>query len=291
VDKPTQRKSMVARTVIGIIMTAALSGVLWLDWHLEQTSQAITALPLTFVIVVLSLVAFDEMIKLLAAKGLEVLWVSGCLGVVALIALPIWWPLIGIQTDGPEGSGLLVLFGLLLLVIFLDQMNQQAIDTALLRISATALTILYLGVGGALILAIRLTHHMPLFLLFVGAVKVTDIGAYFVGSAIGKHRLVGRLSPQKSWEGLIGGLVCGTLVCLGGAWALSIAWPVWKVVVFAVAMGLAGQFADLCESLLKRSAQVKDSGRVLPQFGGVLDMLDSLLLAAPVAMILLAVLD
>ena len=56
-------------------------------------------------------------------------------------------------------------------------------------------------------------------------------------------------------------------------------------------MGLAGQFADLCESVLKRSAQIKDSGRVLPEFGGVLDMLDSLLLAAPVAMILLAVLD
>lgn len=282
---------MVARTVIGIIMTAVLVGVLWLDWHLEQTGKVITALPLTIVIVVLSLVAFAEMLKLLAAKGVEVLWVSGCLGVVALIALPIWWPLIDSQTNGPEGPDLLVLFGLLLLVIFLDQMNQQAIDTALLRISATALTILYLGVGGALILAIRLTHHMPLFLLFVGAVKFTDIGAYFVGSAIGKHRLVGRLSPKKSWEGLIGGLACGTLVCMASAWALSIAWPVWKVVVFAVAMGLAGQFADLCESLLKRSAQVKDSGRVLPEFGGVLDMLDSLLLAAPVAMILLAVLD
>ena len=125
-------------------------------------------------------------------------------------------------------------------------------------------------------------------MLFLAAVKCTDIGAYFVGSAVGRHKLIVWLSPGKSWEGLIGGLAFAAGVSILVAWAWKIDAAVWEAAVFGVAVALAGQFGDLCESLLKRSARVKDSGAALPEFGGVLDLLDSPLLAAPVGYVLLA---
>ncbi|MCP4379805.1 MAG: phosphatidate cytidylyltransferase, partial [bacterium] len=116
-----------------------------------------------------------------------------------------------------------------------------------------------------------------------------DIGAYFTGSAIGKHKLIPWLSPGKSWEGLIGGLVtaAGVSILITHLAGLEIA--IWQSAIFGVVIGLAGQFGDLCESLLKRSAKLKDSSKMVPEFGGILDIIDSPLLAAPVAYALFAI--
>ena len=278
---------MVVRTVIGVLLVAALVGLLWLDVSMPEAFQGAAV---AAILSLLMLLAFIEMLKLLATKGVEVLWISGGLGAVGLTTLPFWWQCLDGAGQTPESYGLLLLLGFLLMLIFLDQMVQQALDTALLRIAATALTVLYLGVGGALIVAIRLQHGLPMFVLFLAAVKFTDIGAYFTGSLFGRHRLVAKLSPKKSWEGLIGGLVLGALAGVVTLWSFGVDWPIWQTAGFSVALGVAGQFGDLCESLLKRSAHVKDSGSVLPAFGGVLDILDSLLLAAPVALALLTIL-
>lgn len=279
-------KYMTARIVVGAFLIAAVVALLWLDVHLEDRTRGIVIGP---VIGLLVLVAFIEMLRLLKSKGVDALWVSGGLGSIALATLPVWWQWVGSQSAPPAGYHVLMLMGLLLIAIFIDQMAQRSIDTALLRISATALIALYLGVGGALILAVRLYYGMDLFILFLVTIKATDIGAYFVGSVFGKHALVKRLSPNKSWEGLLGGLACGLLVGLVLHWVLDVGWAFWTTLVFALVMGLAGQLGDLCESLLKRSAAVKDSGRVLPEFGGALDLLDSVLLAAPVALVLLEI--
>ena len=146
---------------------------------------------------------------------------------------------------------------------------------------------MYLSIGAAMILMINQGYGVPIFVLFLVAVKGTDIGAYFTGSFIGKHKLIPWLSPGKTWEGLIGGLAFAAgasilVVHLMGIWLAF-----WQAAVFGVVVGLAGQFGDLCESLLKRSANLKDSGAAVPEFGGVLDILDSPLLAAPVAYALL----
>jgi phosphatidate cytidylyltransferase len=124
--------------------------------------------------------------------------------------------------------------------------------------------------------------------LFIGTVKAGDIGAYAVGSTLGRHKLVPHLSPKKSYEGLVGGLAAGTgaataLGCLWGGFGLP------QMLVFGLLVSLAGVLGDLAESLLKRACGVKDSGAI-PGFGGVLDILDSLLGAAPVAYLLLVVL-
>ncbi len=134
--------------------------------------------------------------------------------------------------------------------------------------------------------------------LLVGAVLTTkscDIGAYFTGVSIGRHKLIPWLSPKKSWEGLIGGVLTATLVGALLAWysagltAVGDHLPVWLGALGGAMLGVVGQGGDLAESLFKRDAGVKDSGRILPGMGGVLDVLDSLLMAGPVVYWLLVV--
>jgi phosphatidate cytidylyltransferase len=192
----------------------------------------------------------------------------------------------------------LVIAGLIVMGVFLEQMIRYRVEGAAPRLAGTLLAVTYLGVGGALILAIRMRYGVPVLVMFLGAVKFTDIGAYFTGSLVGKHKMIPWLSPGKTWEGLAGGLAAAALVSLLAVWAMDIrafgapfasAAVIGKAIAFGVIVGAAGQFGDLCESLLKRSAGVKDSGALVPEFGGILDMIDSPLLAAPVAMILLAI--
>ncbi|MHC4984691.1 MAG: phosphatidate cytidylyltransferase [Planctomycetota bacterium] len=278
-------RPMIARIIVGAVLIGVIVALLWLDVHFEDRTCGMIIAP---VIGLLVLVAFIEVHHLLKTKGLDALWISGGMGSVALATLPVWWQWVG-EYSVPAGHHVLMVISGILILIFLDQMARRSIDAALSRISATALTVLYLGVGGALVLTVRLYYGMDLLILFLATIKATDIGAYFVGSMFGKHALVKHLSPNKSWEGLLGGLAAGLLVGLGLHWILDVGWAFWNTLVFALAMGLAGQFGDLCESLLKRSAAVKDSGRLLPEFGGVLDMLDSVLLAAPVALLLLEI--
>jgi len=278
-------KPMIARIIVGAVLIGVIVALLWLDVHFEDRTCGMIIAP---VIGLLVLVAFVEVHHLLKTKGLDALWISGGLGSVALATLPVWWQWVG-EYSVPAGHHVLMVMSGILILIFLDQMARRSIDAALSRISATALAVLYLGVGGAMVLTVRLYYGMDLLILFLATIKATDIGAYFVGSMFGKHALVKHLSPNKSWEGLLGGLAAGLLVGLGLHWILDVGWAFWNTLVFALAMGLAGQFGDLCESLLKRSAAVKDSGRLLPEFGGVLDMLDSVLLAAPVALLLLEI--
>ena len=141
-------------------------------------------------------------------------------------------------------------------------------------------------------MAIRLDFNLPVLVLFLVSVKFMDIGAYFTGSAIGKHKLIPWLSPGKTWEGLAGGTVVSAGMAILTAAALGVhlsehpmRWV--QAGVFGAVVGLVGQFGDLAESLLKRAANVKDSGHLVPEFGGLLDILDSPLLAAPAGYLLL----
>jgi len=185
----------------------------------------------------------------------------------------------------------LAVMGVLVLVIFVDQLLARPIDDAFRRISCTVMAAAYLGVGGAMILQLRLAFGVPGFAMFLAVVKFTDIGAYFTGKAIGRHKLIPAVSPGKSWEGLVVGVVAAVIVSLAATALLrkfypacplsALAW--WHAGLFGAVMAVVGQLGDLGESLLKRSAKVKDSGHTVPEFGGVLDILDSLLLAAPAA--------
>lgn len=123
----------------------------------------------------------------------------------------------------------------------------------------------------------------PHWLLFTLALTwIGDTGAYYVGSAIGRHKLAPRLSPGKSWEGTVASVVVSALfgfVYLG-AFLPEVA-PAWRIGL-AVAGNIAGQVGDLAESAIKRGAGIKDSGTLLPGHGGWLDRVDSTLFALPV---------
>jgi CDP-diglyceride synthetase len=117
-------------------------------------------------------------------------------------------------------------------------------------------------------------------------VKSGDIGAYFTGVAFGKNRMAAWVSPKKSWEGLAGGIILSCVV--GAALTNALGQSILVGVAFGALAAFIGMLGDLSESILKREAQAKDSGRILPGMGGIFDVMDSLLPTAPLALWLLA---
>ncbi len=125
----------------------------------------------------------------------------------------------------------------------------------------------------------------PLLLTAAIPIWCGDTAAIFVGKAFGKHKLAPSISPNKTWEGSIGNL----LACVGAALALGAIfhYPMLLMVLLGLNCGILGQAGDLFESWLKRKADVKDSGNILPGHGGLLDRLDSLMATAPISLLIL----
>lgn len=308
------QQAMIKRIAFGSGMTAAVLAVVGLEYFLShrtgvpaETNRLWLGLPALLVLAALATVAFGELDTLAKSVGTRLLWPAGLFGTLVLLAWPKLSPLLkqallartgssGWHSAGWFEDAPLLLIGLIVSGTFLNEMLSRRVEGALPRLAATLLAAGYLGAGGATMLAIRLQFGLGAFLLFLAAVKLTDVGAYFIGSLWGKHKLVPWLSPGKSWEGLIGGLA--TAAAVGWAFRQAAEYFDWTTfpfslgesLFFCLLLGLAGQFGDLCESLLKRSAGVKDAGHLVPQFGGVLDILDSPLLAAPVGYALLILL-
>ena len=127
--------------------------------------------------------------------------------------------------------------------------------------------------------------YSPLFVLAVFVfIWLNDTGAYLIGTLFGKRRLFERISPKKSWEGFFGGMIVALVASQALAWYVpEISWYNW--LGLAITVVVFGTWGDLVESLLKRTLGVKDSGKMLPGHGGMLDRFDSLMLAAPAAYI------
>jgi len=157
-------------------------------------------------------------------------------------------------------------------------LSQSLIDSAVLIFG-----ILYISLTLGHLLLTRAQEGGQFLIFFVVLVTwASDTGAYYVGRTLGRHRLAPMVSPNKTVEGLIGGLVLAVLLALvARAWFLP-SFTVVDCLATGVLLSLAGSLGDLAESVLKRSAGVKDSGTILPGHGGMLDRLDSLLFTAPV---------
>jgi phosphatidate cytidylyltransferase len=121
--------------------------------------------------------------------------------------------------------------------------------------------------------------------------KGNDIAAFFTGTFVGRHKMTPLLSPKKTWEGFIGGMIGSVLVAIGLSFAVPKgAAPIFpggvpEAAAFGVVIGLAGVLGDLAESLIKRDCHTKDASKSIPGFGGLLDVVDSVLFAAPIAFV------
>lgn len=185
-----------------------------------------------------------------------------------------------------------VVAGTGLLAFFVTHFKNST--NALLHVAVEFFSVSYIAIPVSLFFGIL---YLPLegtvqdgrwWLVYLIAVtKVTDVGAYFIGRIWGKHKLAPHLSPKKTIEGALGGFICAVGASMAiavlaktssnGAFDLTIVQSIW----LGAFLSIAGQIGDLSESLLKRDAFVKDSNS-LPGLGGVLDMLDSLLITAPI---------
>lgn len=150
---------------------------------------------------------------------------------------------------------------------------------------------LYLGIPFLLTMQ---TDIRMLPLIVFALLWLNDSGAYIVGSMIGRHKMTPRISPNKTWEGLFGGIVIAVLgmvalrIWAGGFFGIDHV-SVWMCLLLAAVVCVFGTLGDLVESMFKRSAGVKDSGNCIPGHGGILDRIDSYLLAFPAAYLLLAI--
>ena len=139
----------------------------------------------------------------------------------------------------------------------------------------------YVAAGIAGLAWLREHPGLPLVIFCLFAVWATDIGAYAAGRAIGGPKLAPRISPKKTWAGLIGGMVAAAVFGVAVAYAAGAAKP-WLALLVAPLLAVVGQAGDLFESWVKRRYNVKDSSNLIPGHGGLLDRIDGLLVAAPV---------
>jgi phosphatidate cytidylyltransferase len=154
------------------------------------------------------------------------------------------------------------------------------------QIGLTLLIILYLGFLPCFLAQLRwLPAGVGAMALTIFVPKCCDSGAYFTGRLLGRHKMTPVLSPKKTWEGFAGGMAAAAL----GAWAINASVlnsplsSTLAAIGFGLSVGVAGVLGDLAESLIKRDSRRKDASQVMPGFGGVLDVIDSIVFAAPVA--------
>ncbi len=177
-------------------------------------------------------------------------------------------------------EGLLVGLVVLMILTFFWSLGGELGAHLVGRMALTGFGVIWVAMGFAYVLLIReLNHGMELTILLFACTMVNDTFAYFVGRAIGSHKMAPRISPNKSVEGAIGGII-GSVVAAAVVKIYS-PWLGWReAVILGLAIGFVGQWGDLFESAVKRDFRVKDSGKILPGHGGILDRFDAVLFAA-----------
>ena len=291
------------RITLGTTLVVAVGAILYGDVALARWT-GLTAAPGFWVLLVAALVMGGiEYFQMLGARGLPAQRRLGLVCIVLFVATVFFetQPFEPHVRAWLHGRGLeiyLLLVVALVFAAFLTQIGRveragNDMGRALAGVAWTVLGVLTVGLLGVFLAKVRFLSPDPMrglgyLALTLGVVKGSDVGAYTVGSLVGRRKLVPTLSPAKTVEGAAGGLAAGigAAIGLGVGWC-GFAW--WQMLIFGTAVATAGILGDLAESLMKRGCGVKDSGRV-PGFGGVLDIMDSMLAAGPVAYLVLVVL-
>lgn len=273
------------RLFFGILMTVFFTAVVifdgWLDGSLTASvadDKPVQGTILCILIALLAIPAQLELSKLAAAKNLKIFVPASIIASILFATYPYWQQIIEI----PPETYLLFLCTFVLLVLLLNQYISYGTSGVLANCGANYFSILYLGLLSSFCVAIRIEFGLWALLMFVFVVKSADIGAYAIGTMFGKHKFSPKISPSKSWEGMVGAITIAMIVAIGFAVSCDIMdW--WSAIIFGLCFAFIGQIGDLVESMIKRDAEQKDSANNVPGFGGILDIVDSLLVAAPFA--------
>jgi len=271
------------RIFSGVLMTLFFGGLVVLDGWIDgsatvaaEDDRAVQGTLLTILVAAVMAPATFEFAGLCAAKGLHVLLTPAVGGVVLLSTAWYWSQWLSV----PLHACVLFVLAFSLLASVLAQYRQYGIDGVLANCGVNCLAVLYLGLLAAFVVAIRVDVGLWETLVFMFVVKGSDIGAFTFGKLFGRHKFSPRVSPGKTWEGLAGAIVVAMGISLAFALAFDImAWS-WAL-LFGGVFAVIGQLGDLTESMMKRDAQQKDSADRVPGFGGILDVTDSPLVAAP----------
>jgi phosphatidate cytidylyltransferase len=220
-----------------------------------------------------------------AVAGLELIVMFGTLGAAEVFGAVVagLLPLSAVWGDGhllPGWSGVaLAGASVLLLVLFL--FRRAPLETIPRSIGIVATAWLYCGLLLATIVGLRIRFDVPWVIMAFVVTWGNDTFAYFAGIFLGKHKLNERLSPKKTWEGFAGGVVGSVVGALVTKWLLLPELGVGAAVLVGLGGSVLGPLGDLTESMLKRAAGVKDSGKIIPGHGGLLDRIDALLFVGP----------
>jgi len=244
------------------VLVAVVVGTIFIDWLL---GLAVT---------MFALLGLFEFFTMLEKKGISIYKYFGiAVGVMIPLSITFRFEL--------TKSWELLFIVLTLLFLIIMQLKRRENSGVITDISTTLFGILYICWFFSFLIKIRyLNGGVGLLASVIIITKFGDIGAYLIGTRFGKHPLLPRISPKKSTEGAIGGLVFGVLAAFACKGFLN--FSDFELLFLGIVLSVLGQLGDLSESLLKRDCNVKDSGNLIPGIGGILDLIDSLLFTAPV---------
>jgi len=221
-----------------------------------------------------------ELTRALSAGGLEVPPVPLLVGVIGMVVSTVVF--------GPEG--LLLSTAAAVSVLILWRVSESMGLTALRDVAGGVFALAWVPFLGCFLLLLMDQEQGPLLVLLAVLGPVgNDVGGYIAGVLLGRHPMAPSISPKKSWEGFAGSLVLGIATVTAVA-VLALELPWWTGVAIGAVLVVVSTCGDLSESLLKRDLGIKDMGHLLPGHGGVLDRIDSILLAAPTTYVMLEVL-
>jgi phosphatidate cytidylyltransferase len=273
------------RLLFGTLMTVFFTAVVIFDGLIDGSlttkiadDKPVQATFLCILIALLVIPAQLELSKLAAAKNLKIFTPVSIISSI-LFGTCWYWPQL-VEISLP--IYLLFLSAFSLLALFVHQYIRYGTSAVLANCGANYFAIIYLGLLSAFCIAIRIDFGPWSLLMFVFVVKSADIGAYTIGSLFGKHKFSPNISPGKTCEGMAGAVLIAMIVAILFAVSCGImVW--WLALIFGFCFAFIGQFGDLAESMIKRDAEQKDAATMVPGFGGILDIVDSPLVAGPFA--------
>lgn len=269
-------KDILIRAASGVVMLVVmLTAMLWSTWSFAALLVAITA-GVTW-----------EHLRLSEHCGAQPQKVMA-MGIALLVVAPF---ALLFDSEHAITEGVSLMFGMMfvvmiamLMVLFVELFRQR--ETPIQNVGATILPALQVALPIAMLAllpALGEGYNAWRVVAFFSIIWANDVFAFLVGITLGRHRLCERISPKKSWEGFIGGIVAAMGVALLAAHLLGENMTVWAGL--GLVSALAAVAGDLVESMFKRAAGVKDSGAIMPGHGGWFDRFDAVLMAAPVAVI------